>query len=265
MTRPPAATRVLFASALSVTALLTSAACSAESPEGARAASASSSASAPSASATATGQAPPAASALTQAQVRAALITETDLGEPWMPSRGAATWRDGLLKATTENTDCRRLLDALYTEELFGTPTGPGAAVTLDDAYNDTQMRYQVAPHRPEDVDRTLSWLTTLPEKCGHFEATTTGAGVQGVEVDELPLPEAGDARAALRVTVAGETGDGEQTYLTVDLAAVRVGEDTITLTNGGFGQVLHEITRAVAHLGAERLAEVRRQVRVEV
>ncbi|KES04340.1 hypothetical protein BU52_25365 [Streptomyces toyocaensis] len=271
MTHAPAAARALLASALSVTALLTTAACTAADREVSRGLPAGVSEPPPpaptasSSSAASAGERPaPSPPALNEAQLRAALITETDLGEPWMTSRGAATWRDGVLKATTENPDCRRLLDALYTEELFGTPAGPRATATLDDTYNDTQLRYQTASHRPADVDRVLAWLGTLPETCARFEATTTGAGTHLVEVSGLPLPEAGDARAALRVRVTGEAGD-EAPPLTVHLAVVRVGEEAITLTNGGFGAVLPEVTQAMTQLGADRLAEVARQGRVRV
>ncbi|GAA3188665.1 MULTISPECIES: hypothetical protein [Streptomyces] len=261
--------RVLLASALSVSALLAAAACSVGRddpralplPEGVPQPSSASA----TAAASATERPAPAPPSLSEAQLRAALVTETDLGEPWMASRGAATWRDGLLKADTDHPDCRRLLDSLYTEELFGAPSGPRATATLDDTYNDTQLRHQVAAYRPADVDRVLSWLATLPDTCERFRATTTRAGAQVVEVTELPLPEAGDARTGLRVTMTGEASDGMPTYLTVDLAGVRVGDDAITLTNGGFGAVLPEVTQAVAQLGAERLAEVARQGRVRV
>ncbi|MCT7355484.1 hypothetical protein N4P33_25490 [Streptomyces sp. 15-116A] len=269
---PATATRAALASALSLTALLTTAACTADDrvrsglPAGVeQEATASASTAAPAAEQPST--APPAG--LTEAQLRAALITEMDLGEPWVPTRGVATWRDGLLKAQVEDekedAPCRRLLDALYTEELFGAPAGPRAVVTLDDAYNGSQLRYQVASYRPEDVDRTLQWMRTLPDTCGEFTARTARAGEQGVEVEELELPDAGDARAALRVTMTGETADGEPTYLTVDLAAVRVGEDTITLTNGGYGEIAPEVSQGVVELGAERLTEIRRQGRLEV
>ncbi|GAA3500430.1 hypothetical protein GCM10019016_075360 [Streptomyces prasinosporus] len=269
MPHAPATARALLVPALSVSALLAVAACSADGRETARslpapytAAPAPSSPAAPAAEQPASAPTPP---ALGEEQVRAALITEADLGEPWVPTRGAATWRDGLLKADTGNTDCRRLLDALYTEELYGAPTGPRAVVALDDSVHDAQLRHQVATHRPADVDRVLDWLGTLPETCGRFTATTTRAGAQDVGVEELSLPEVGDARLALRVTMAGETADGEPTYLTVDLATVRVGENVVVLTNGGFGEVLSEVTRAMTHLGADRLAEVGRQARVRV
>lgn len=267
MTHAQAAARVLLASALSVSALLATAACSVGGQDGpgtvvpssvpAPASASPSSAAQPSAS-------PPDAG-LSKEQVRAALITETDLGQPWVPTRGAATWRDGLLKADTKNADCRRLLDVLYTEELFGTPTGPRAVVALDDAYNGAQLRYQVAAYRPADVDRTLKWLGGLPDKCGEFKATTKRDGVQETEVDALRLPKIGDARQALRVSMTGKAPDGEPTHLTLDVAVVRIGEDTITLTNGGFGEVLSELTQVIAEFGADRLTEIRKQGRAEV
>ncbi len=270
MTHAPAAARVLLASALSVTTLLTAAGCVADDRNVPRAlpeavsqppepsVSASSSASA--------GERPaPSPPTLSEAQLREALITDADLGEPWTTGQGAATWRDGLLKGTTDDPECRRLLDVLYTEELFGTPAGPRVTATLDDTSNDTQLRYQIAAYRPADVGRALDWLGTLPEKCARFEATTPGAGTQLVEVARLPLPEAGDARAAVRLRMTGEAPDGTRTAFTLNLAAVRVGEDTITLTNAGFGTVLPEVTQAMTQLGADRLAEVGRQVRLRV
>ncbi|MFF8229582.1 hypothetical protein [Streptomyces caelestis] len=267
MTHPPAGrrapgARALLTSALSVTALLATAACSLQDEPRPRWFSA---------SATPTGASPagerPAGSGagLTQAQAQAALITAVDLGEPWGPTRGARTWRDGLLKGTTEDRDCQRLLDALYTEELFGTPAGPRATVAFDDAGTDAQLRYHVAAHPPTDVDRTLDWLKSLPGKCGEFTAATTRGGVQAVQVSDTRLPPVGDARQALRVTLAGETEEGELTYLTMDLAAVRVGEETITLTNAGLGEVDEEVTRQTVEVGAQRLSEIRKQGRARI
>ncbi|MFF9485869.1 hypothetical protein [Streptomyces sp. NPDC014676] len=270
MTHAPAAARALLAAALSVTALLTAVACAAGDRDVPRALPAGvsepPSVSAPAAPAASPAARPsPSAQALSEEQLRAALITETDLGEPWTASRGVATWRDGMLKAKAENADCHRLLDVLYTEEPFGPPAGPSATALLDDASDDSQLRYQVAAHPPADVDRVLDWMRTLPETCERFEATTTRAGAQLVEVAELPLPKAGDARAGLRLTMTGEASGGVPAYLTVHLAAVRVGEDTITLTNGGLGPVLPEVTQAMTQLGADRLADVGRQARVRV
>lgn len=50
---------------------------------------------------------PATAPGLTETQAHAALITDTDLGAPWIPTRGAATWRDGMLKATTSTPPAR--------------------------------------------------------------------------------------------------------------------------------------------------------------
>ncbi|MFJ8592290.1 hypothetical protein [Streptomyces sp. NPDC093598] len=261
MTHPPA-TRALIASALSVTALLATAGCSIDGEPRPRWFSASASASGAS---PAVEQPAGSGAALTEAQARAALLTEADLGEPWGPTRGARTWRDGLLKATTEDRDCQRLLDVLYTEEPFGTPKGPQATSALDDGDTDAQLRYQVAAHRPADVDRTLHWMQSLPGRCGQFTAATTRGVSQGVEVRDLPLPPVGDARQALRVTLAGETEEGELTYLTMDIAAVRVGEEAITLTNAGLDEVDAEVTQQTVRLGAQRLAEIRKQGRAQI
>ncbi|MEU1691414.1 hypothetical protein [Streptomyces hirsutus] len=267
MTHVPAAARALLASVLSVSALLTTAACSVlgndtAGPAAPASATASSSAATPAAEQSSSATSEP---GLSEEQLRAALITETDLGQPWVPTRGVATWRDGLLKSSTKNADCRRLLDVLYTEELFGTPAGPRAVVALDDAYSGAQLRYQVAAYRPADVDRTLKWLGGLPKKCGEFTATAKKDGVQKVEVDALKLPETGDARQALRVTMTGETPDHQLTRLTLDVAVVRVGEDTITLTNGGFGDVASELVQVVVEFGVNRLTEIQKQGRVRV
>ena len=75
----------------------------------------------------------------------------------------------------------------------------------------------------------------------------------------------AGDARTALRVTLTGGERDTAPARLTVDLAAARVGEEAIVLTNGGFGEVRAEVTQAMSQLGADRLAEVARQGRLRV
>ncbi|AMW11756.1 hypothetical protein A4E84_20990 [Streptomyces qaidamensis] len=261
MTHPPAA-RALLASALSVTALLATAGCAVDDEPRPRWFSPSASASGAS---PAVEQPAGSGAALTEAQAKAALVTEADLGEPWGPTRGARTWRDGLLKGTTEDGHCQRLLDALYLEEPFGTPKGPQATSALDDGDTDAQLRYRVAAYPPADVDRTLDWMKSLPDRCGQFTVTTTRGVVQGVEVRDLPLPPVGDARQALRVTLAGETEEGELTYLTMDLAAVRVGEDAITLTNAGLDEVYAEVTQQAVQLGAQRLAEIRKQGRAQI
>ncbi|GAA3300198.1 hypothetical protein GCM10020295_40310 [Streptomyces cinereospinus] len=160
-----------------------------------------------------------------------------------------ATWRDGFLKASAPVAlpDCQRLLDALYSDELLGAPAR--AVVGLDDGYADAQLRYQVSAQRPADVDRALAWLRTLPQKCRQFTATTARGAVQTVQVADSRLPEFGDARQGLRVTLTREEA-GQPVTLTVDAAAVRVGQDAFTVTNGGLADVYTEVTQAVAELG---------------
>jgi hypothetical protein len=202
-------------------------------------------------------------STLTDAQAQAALITQTDLGAPWTPTSGAATWRDGLLKATTEAGACQPLLDALYADELLGGPAR--VAVGLDDDDTDAQLRYQIAARRPSDVDAALKWLATMPAQCARFTATTELGVLEDVQVTDAPLPEVGDARQGLRVSIAAVTSDGQEALLTLDVAAVRVGQDAFALTNGGLGDVPNDATQAAVQVGALRLADVRRQGRAQV
>ncbi|CAM5239174.1 putative protein OS=Streptomyces tendae OX=1932 GN=GUR47_20515 PE=4 SV=1 [Streptomyces tendae] len=212
---------------------------------------------------------------LTRGQARAALVTAAGLGEAWEPTRGAATWRDELLKATADRSDCRRLLDVLYTEDLFGADaaTAPRATAALDDTEGGAQLHYRVTSYRAADLDRTLAWLGTLPDTCGRFEARAARGAVRDVRVTALTLPESGDARRGLRVTVGGAASDdgtdpGTDTrggVLTVDLAAVRVGDDALSLTNGTLGQPADDATRTSVEAGTGRLTEARRQGRAQV
>ncbi|MFI5549171.1 hypothetical protein [Streptomyces sp. NPDC051738] len=259
MPRPPA--RTVIASALSGAALLSASACSLgrldQAIRGVPAAVS------PAASATAS-PTPAAAPTLTEAQARAALISETDLGEPWVPTMGFATWRDSMLKASAESADCGRLLDVLYSEELFGPDARTRASVGLDDTWDGAQMRYQVVAHRPEDLDRTLAWLGSMPEKCGEFIATA-GSGTMTVEVSEADMPEVGDARVGLRIVLSAVSESDDAPTLTLHLAAVRVGDDAVTLTNGGLADVSSDATWAAIELGTRRLAEARKRGKADI
>ncbi|WP_019075049.1 hypothetical protein [Streptomyces hokutonensis] len=260
MTRSPARV-LLLASALSAGTLLTAAGCANE-------AALHKVTSAPSVSPVRTPAAhasPAAAPVLTQAQAQTALIADTDLGAPWTPTQGTATWRDSLLKAKTADPDCQRLLDALYADELLGTPATAQAVIGLDDTDDEAQLHYQVAAFKSADVDRTLAWLKTLPQKCAQFTATTTRSGVQSVTVTEATLPNVGDAREGLHLTLTGTTPEGDQSTLTLDTAAVRIGDDTITLTNGGLANVPPDAMSRALEIGAQRLTDVQRQGRVQV
>ncbi|MFF9362963.1 hypothetical protein [Streptomyces griseoluteus] len=216
---------------------------------------------------TATSRAPAAGdSALTDAQAQAALVTESDLGSPWAAADSIATWRDGLLKARSEVAECQRLLDALYSDQVLGAPAR--VAVALDDPGTQAQLRYQIGARRPSDVDADLKWLGEMPAKCARFTATTQTGWTEDVQVSDLALPEVGDKRQGLRLTLTAtdpENPDGDEQDLTVELAAARVGEDAFALTNGGQGDVPNDATQAAVQIGALRLADVRRQGRAQV
>ncbi|MFE0512697.1 hypothetical protein [Streptomyces sp. NPDC058964] len=251
--------RLLAASVFTVGVLVTAAGCLGAQPERA--------ARPASPTAPAAGQRSPAAPVvLTAAQVRAALITEADLGVPWGPAEGIATWRDGLLKATTQAPECQRLLDALYADELLGQPAGTYAVTALDDGDDQAQLRYRVAAQRRADADRTLAWLKTLPQTCAQFTAATTRAGLQTVQVAEAELLAVGDARQGLRVTLTGQAldEDGDASVLTLDVAVVRVGDDAIVLTDGALGTPPSDVVRQALELGTQRLTQVREQGRAQ-
>ncbi|GAA0288105.1 hypothetical protein GCM10009540_04240 [Streptomyces turgidiscabies] len=205
---------------------------------------------------------PTAPQALTDAQARGALLTDADLGAPWTPSEGAALWRDALLKATADNADCGRLLDAVYTEELVGEPAGARAVAGFDDYDEGSQLRYQVSAAHRADVDERLAWLRTMPQKCARFTAVGPRGARQEVRVKEVRLPDAGDARQGLRLSTRGEL-DGAPATLTLDLAAVRVGDDAIVLTNGGLAEPRTKYTARALQVGAERLKQTRKDTPV--
>ncbi|MGW3509920.1 hypothetical protein [Streptomyces sp. NPDC000994] len=249
MSRTPA--RVLAASALCAAVLLTEAACTAG--QSGRTVHASAPA--------ATRRPGPAAAvpdaALTPDQARTALLTEADLGSRWAPTQGAATWRDGVLKARADTTECGRLLDALYTEEPFGTPSGTHAVAAYDDSDDGAQLRHQVLALRAPDVDRTLAWLKNMPQTCANFTASATKSDFLDVRVADLALPNVGDARQGLRLTFTAESYEDTLSTLTLDLATVRVGDDAIVLTTGTLGAPLRDTTEQAVQHAVDRLTAV--------
>ncbi|WP_063783530.1 hypothetical protein [Streptomyces sp. NRRL WC-3618] len=262
MTRRPSPRAVrLLASALGAVTLLTTAACVRDGDGGSGNSSqrrpAESAASPTSPASTAAQQTSTAPTALTDTQARDALLTPTDLGAPWAPTKGSALWRDALLKGTADKADCGRLLDSVYTEELLGEPSGAHAVVGFDDSAEGDQLHYQVNAAHRADVDKRLGWLRTMPQKCGRFTAVGTGGARQEVRVTEVRLPEAGDARQGLRLSTRGKL-EGARATLTLDLAAVRVGDDAIVLTNGGLREPHTEYTVQAVQVGAERLKQTR-------
>ncbi|MGC0336926.1 hypothetical protein RKD20_001960 [Streptomyces sp. SLBN-8D4] len=201
---------------------------------------------------------------LTAAGARAALVTEADLEDDWTQVKNAAKWRDSLLvgkvdvadfiTGKADAADCQKLLDRLYSDDLLGKPSGASALTGFQQG--DSRLLYQVAAYDRAGLDTSFAWLKSLPVKCDQFTAKDTSGAARTVQVIERSLPKGGDARQGLRVTVQGTSG-GAPTTLTLDVAAVRVGTDTITLTNGGLDGVDGDSTEQAAKLGTARLKDV--------
>ncbi|MFG2450263.1 hypothetical protein ACGFSG_12870 [Streptomyces sp. NPDC048512] len=271
----------LLASALTAGMLLSTAACSGDdggasgrtdrsaSPAAASASpvSASPVADAPRAAASSSSaSASPAVRELTKDEARTALITNTDLGSQWTTSEGAATWRDALLKSKVDASqfvtdkgnaaDCQQLLDGLYAEDLLGKPKGESADTGFDDSDDEAQMRYEVAAYGKQALDDRFRWLDSLPDKCDQFTAVSPKGGRQTVQVVHTDLDDAGDARKGLQIKMTGDLDDNPDT-LTLDFAAVRVGDSALSLTNGGLSGAEHDSTTQATAAGADRLKDV--------
>ncbi|MFF3328009.1 hypothetical protein ACFYWX_00360 [Streptomyces sp. NPDC002888] len=259
MTPHPSRPARVLAAALAVGTLFTTAACSSDG-DGGDTDTRSGHAASPVARRTVTASA---AAPLTEAGARTALITEGDLEDDWTQVKGANGWRDSLLvgkvdvadflTAEADATECQRLLDSLYDDGLLGKPYGASALTGFREG--DARLLYQVAAYRRADLDKSLAWLGSLPDKCDQFTATGTG-GERTVQVVDASLPKEGDARQGLTVTVKG-TADGSPVMLTLDVAAVRVGTDAITVVNGGLDGADHDSTEQAVKEGTARLKDV--------
>ncbi|MEW2166989.1 hypothetical protein AB0912_28915 [Streptomyces sp. NPDC007084] len=219
-----------------------------------------------SASSSSSASASPAVRELTKDEARTALITNSDLGSQWTASEGAATWRDALLKSKVDASqfvtdkgnaaDCQKLLDGLYAEDLLGKPKGESAKTGFDDSDDEAQLRYQVAAYGKQALDDRFKWLDTLPDKCDQFTAVSPKGGRQTVQVIHTDLDDAGEARKGLQIKMTGNLDDNPDT-LTLDYAAVRVGDSALSLTNGGLSGAEHDSTEQAAEAGANRLKAV--------
>ncbi|MFM9594320.1 hypothetical protein ACKI1J_20460 [Streptomyces scabiei] len=199
----------------------------------------------------------PSAPALTDARARSALLRQGDLGDTWGGTRGAATWRDGLLKGRTDRPECQELLDAVYAEDVLGKPRGGTAVAGFDDFEYGAQLRYQVGAYDRADVDARLGHLRQLVDQCREFTITGSQGREHGAEVTPVDLPgDLGDARQGLRLVVSGDV-EGEDSALTFDLATVRVGDTAALVTHGGLYGIDDTATRDAARAGAKRLRDV--------
>ncbi|MET9153417.1 hypothetical protein ABZX82_19410 [Streptomyces griseoflavus] len=202
---------------------------------------------------------------LTERGARQALITSEDLEDNWTQVDNPREWRDSLLvgdvdvaaflNGKSDASECQRLVDALYDETLLGTPSGASALNGFQDG--ESRLLYQVAAYDKADLDDSMQWLKSLPDTCDQFTLTGGDSGDRTVQVIGLKLPDTGDARQGLTVTVKGNS-NGDPATLTLDVAAVRLGTDAITVTNGGLDGASHDSTSAAVGNGTERLKEVR-------
>ncbi|MDH6630131.1 hypothetical protein M2271_007982 [Streptomyces sp. LBL] len=263
--RPPLPVRFL-ASALAAGALLTASACSDDDGGGSQAADVPAS---PVAEGSATPLAaksptPSASGRLTEAGARAALITEADIEDDWTKVADAASWRDKLLvgkvdvadflTAKAQAADCQQLLDTLYGDDLLGKPSGASALTGFEQG--DSRLLYQVAAYDRAALDASLNRLKSLPVTCDEFTVTDSAGGKRTVQVTEAPVPDEGDARQGLHVTVQGTAADAPAT-LTLDIAVVRVGTDAITVTAGGLAGGESDSVGQAVRQGTPRLKDV--------
>ncbi|KJK39341.1 lipoprotein [Streptomyces variegatus] len=196
---------------------------------------------------------------------RTALITEADIEDDWTQVKDteAENWHDSLLIGTVDvsdfltakaqASDCQRLLDSLFDDDLLGRPSGASELRGFEEG--DSRLLYQVASYDRTDPQDSLNWMGTLPDKCDQF-TVTDGNEQRTVQVIGIPLPKAGDARQGLRVTVQGSAG-GDAATLTLDVAAVRVGDDAITVTAGGLDGDENDSVEQAVREGAQRLKDV--------
>ncbi|MFF9063273.1 hypothetical protein ACF09K_31995 [Streptomyces sp. NPDC014882] len=219
------------------------------------------SASAASGSASAT---PSPSATLSETGARNALITAADIEDDWVQVKNPQSWSDKLLigqvdaaqfvTGKTDAADCQRLVDALYDETLLGSPSGASALNGFQEG--DSRLLYQVAAYQKATLDKSMDWLGKLPETCDQFTLTGGDGGDRTVQVVETSLPKEGDARQGLTVTVKG-TSNGDPVTLTLDVAVVRVGDDAITITNGGLDGADEDTTKTAVEQGTKRLKEV--------
>ncbi|MFE5604440.1 hypothetical protein ACFQ8O_35270 [Streptomyces coelicoflavus] len=276
MSRRPSRPVRLLASALAAGALLTTAACSDgggsdgasdTAAEQAGIAEQNAARQTPSGSPTTSPTGSPSASpgTLTESGAKAALLTEADLEGGWNQVQDADKWRDRLLvnevdvsdflTAKTEAAaDCQQLLDGLYRDNLLGEPSGPTALTGFEQG--DSRLLEQVAGYDRAGLDDRLKWMDSLPQTCDEFTATDSNGEKRTVQVTEASVPDVGDAREGLHVTVQG-TEEATPITLTLDVAAVRVGTSALTVTGGGLdGGQASSVERGVRQ-GTERLQTV--------
>ncbi|BFO18659.1 hypothetical protein SHKM778_50470 [Streptomyces sp. KM77-8] len=133
----------------------------------------------------------------------------------WTQADKPQEWRDSLLvgqvdvaaflSGKSDASECQQLIDSLYDETLLGNPSGASALNGFEQG--DSRLLYQVAAYQQADLDKSMKSLRSLPDTCDQFTVTGGDNGDRTVQVVEMALPEEGDARQGMTVTVKGESG----------------------------------------------------------
>ncbi|MFC9164659.1 hypothetical protein ACFTZ8_28105 [Streptomyces fungicidicus] len=262
----------VLAAVLATGTLLTTAACS-SAEDGASAGSETASAAVERARATQTGSptstassptASSSASQLTETGAKNALITAADIEDNWTQVENPQAWKDSLLvgkvdvaafvTGKSDAQDCQNLVGSLYDETLLGSTSGASALTGFQE--DDARLLYQVASYDKAALDKSMTSLQSLPDTCDQFTLTGGDNGDRTVQVVAMSLPDVGDARQGMTVTVKGDS-NGRPVTLTVDVAVVQVGANAITVTNGGTAGISHDTTTTAVKQGTQRLQEV--------
>jgi hypothetical protein len=200
----------------------------------------------------------PTASPLTEAQAETALIGASDLGSPWEQTDEDAA-HAGLLEGEAEGSeDCQKFLDRLEDGDLLGEETSTDASRVFYDNANESYLDYKVAAYEnAADVQKEMDWLKKLPQTCDQFTAKVGADDTDAtVQVIEFALPDAGDDHIGLHTTLTTKV-EGVDATLTLDSAAVLMGPNGITFTNGGLQGAERNATEQAAKLGSQRLQQV--------
>ncbi|MEU3753339.1 hypothetical protein AB0H17_11330 [Streptomyces olivoreticuli] len=193
--------------------------------------------------------------AVTRAQADSALITETDLEGNWTRTSNAHGPGDELFRGKANTPQCQRFLDDLASGNLLGEKPQDQADRRFTGGSN-AYLHYRVAGYAPGDAEKGIARLKTLPQACDQFDVAYSG-GVKGSgQVVTSKLPGVGEGDVGLQLTLK-TTLKGLPATLTLDTAAVRVGPNALTLTNGGLGGAVHPVTEQAVKQGTQQLKDV--------
>ncbi|MGD3105486.1 hypothetical protein [Streptomyces sp. YGL11-2] len=184
------------------------------------------------------------------------MISPSALGAQWNPATGGATRQDALLQSKVNKANCQTLLGRLESGNLMGATPTAKAAEAFNEPSRNAKMTYQVASYSEADADKGMAWLKTLPNVCDGFTAVDPSGNKAIGQVVQTSLPNAGDDRFGVRMTMAS-TVQGLRTTLTLDAAAARIGPNVISVTNGGTGGAGSADTQQAVQSGVQRLQRV--------